>query len=226
MAPRIRCSGERAAASSMAARAKQAMRGSGADPPRRTARRCAADRTGQALADRSTTERDKSCAGTYRSYLRLAALGEERGQPLLFFVGGKAKGARTEIRTPLLQRHPKGGRRRELLWLRGRLRRDAGSRSAGCRYSRRSSSASSPRDFADQLDGEQAVGQVRALDPNEVGKLEAALEAAIGDAEMQEYEPWLFSFSPAFLPVTSSRFCCAVMSISSLLKPATAIVIR
>ena len=40
--------------------------------------------------------------------------------------------------------------------------------------------------FAHQVDHQQAVGQVGALDTDEVGELETALKAAIGDADMQE----------------------------------------
>jgi hypothetical protein len=38
--------------------------------------------------------------------------------------------------------------------------------------------------FADQLDHEQPIGQIGAVNTDEVGQLEAALEAAIGDAKV------------------------------------------
>src|SRR4029079_13535198 len=42
------------------------------------------------------------------------------------------------------------------------------------------------RDLALQLDGEQAVGELGALDLDVVGELEAALEVAAGDATVEE----------------------------------------
>src|SRR4051794_21614932 len=41
-------------------------------------------------------------------------------------------------------------------------------------------------DLALQRDAEQAVGQLGAADPDEIGKLEAALEGAVGDPHVQE----------------------------------------
>jgi len=47
--------------------------------------------------------------------------------------------------------------------------------------------------FAHQIDDEQPVGEARILHPHEVRQLEAALEIAIGNAEMQEFHAILIA---------------------------------
>src|SRR3546814_4683083 len=42
------------------------------------------------------------------------------------------------------------------------------------------------RNLAHQFDRQQAVSQVGLFDPHEIGEFETALEAAVGDADMQE----------------------------------------
>jgi hypothetical protein len=76
--------------------------------------------------------------------------------------------------------------------------------------------------FADQIDHQQAVFQPGALDADEIGQFEATLETALRDAEVEELPGILSSALRPWI----SRFCCAVMSISDDLKPATARVMR
>ena len=82
----------------------------------------------------------------------------------------------------------------------------------------------SSRQFALQLDAEQAVLELGARHADMVGKLEAALEVAAADAAIEVLGALIAFGVP--LPVTRSSSSFWVMLSSASVKPATAMTMR
>ena len=98
------------------------------------------------------------------------------------------------------------------------------TRAGPCRHRWRSRARLQPLGHvAHQLDAEQAVLELGAVDLDMVGQLEAQLERAAGNAAVQELASLVLG---VFAPRMLRAFSLTSIFSSSWLKPATAIVMR